>query len=247
MTSASESASELAKGRTASANGVDERRRVGHVSRLEAVCVSGPDLLPLPGRKPDRSGIDKKPVRGRVAVHPLGLDGDVQVNRKHHGGEGQAVYACAQEDAEWWADEVGRELPPGRFGENLRTSGLDLTGALLGERWRIGTALFEVTAPRIPCANFERFWGVPQLVKRFTARGASGAYLRVLEPGDVGAGDLVEVVDRPGHGVTVGLTFRTLTTQKHRLPDLMPALQYLPVKDQSKIAARIAARTRVPV
>jgi MOSC domain-containing protein YiiM len=108
MTSVSESASELAKGRTASANGVDERRQVSHVSRLEAVCVSGPDLLPLPGRKPDRSGIDKKPVRGRVAVHPLGLDGDVQVNRKHHGGEGQAVYAYAQEDAEWWADEVGR-------------------------------------------------------------------------------------------------------------------------------------------
>src|SRR4051794_30563593 len=152
MTSASESASEraceLTGGRAASANADDERRRVSHVSRLEAVCVSGPDLLPLPGRKPDRSGIDKKPVRGRVAVHPLGLDGDVQVNRKHHGGEGQAVYACAQEDAEWWADEVGRELPPGRFGENLRTSGLDLTGALLGERWRIGTALFEVAGDR---------------------------------------------------------------------------------------------------
>jgi len=88
---------------------------------------------------------------------------------------------------------------------------------------------------------------VPQLVKRFTAHGASGAYLRVLEPGDVGAGDLVEVVDRPGHGVTVGLTFRALTTQKQRLPDLLPARQYLPVKDQPKIAARIAARTRVPV
>ena len=222
-------------------------RQRTQTGRLLAVCVSGADLVTLPGRNPRRSGIRKLPVDGRVAVRELGLDGDVQVSKKHHGGEGQAVYCYAQEDAEWWADEVGRELPPGRFGENLRMSGFDLTGALLGERWRIGTALLEVTAPRIPCANFERFWGAPQLIKRFTAHGASGAYLRVLEPGDVGAGDLVEVVDRPGHGVTVGFTFRALTTQKHRLPDLLPALQYLPVKDQPKIAARIAARTRVPV
>ncbi len=211
--------------------------------RLDAVCVSGSDLLPLPGRRPNRSGIDKRPVAGRVAVSELGLDGDVQVNRKYHGGEGQAVYAYAQEDADWWAAELDRELPPGRFGENLRTTGLDLTGAVLGERWRVGTALFEVTACRIPCANFERFWGVPQLVKRFTARGASGAYLRVLETGDVGAGDAVEVVSRPDHGVTVGLLFRATTTQRRRLPEIAPALPALPLKDQPRLAARIAARS----
>ena len=211
--------------------------------RLDAVCVSGSDLLPLPGRRPNRSGIDKRPVAGRVAVHPLGLDGDVQVNRRYHGGEGQAVYAYAREDADWWAAELDRELPPGRFGENLRTTGLDLTGAVLGERWRVGTALFEVSACRIPCANFARFWGVPQLVKRFTARGASGAYLRVLETGDVGAGDAVEIVSRPDHGVTVGLLFQATTTQKRRLPEIAPALEHLPLKDRPKLAARIAART----
>jgi MOSC domain-containing protein YiiM len=214
-------------------------------ARVQAVCVSGADLLPLPGRKPDRSGIDKKPVAGRVAVRELGLHGDVQVNRKYHGGEGQAVYAYAQEDADFWVAELGRELPPGRFGENLRTTGLDLTGALLGERWRVGTALFEVTAPRIPCANFARFWNEPQLVKRFTAHGASGAYLRVLEPGEIGAGDAIDVVDRPGHEVTTGRAFRILTTQKSRVAELAPALQHLPVKDQPKIAARIDARTGV--
>jgi MOSC domain-containing protein YiiM len=213
--------------------------------RVLAVSVSGSDLLPLPDRRPNRSGIDKRPVPGRVAVHPLGLEGDVQVNRRHHGGEGQAVYAYAQEDADWWQRELDRDLPPGRFGENLRTSGLDLTDAVLGERWRVGTALFEVTAPRIPCANFERFWGVPQLVKRFTAHGASGAYLRVLEPGEVGAGDAVEVVERPGHGVTTGLAFRAFTTQKRRLPELAPAVHHLPVKDQPKVAARIAAMGEV--
>ncbi|MGY1813676.1 MOSC domain-containing protein [Blastococcus sp. SYSU D00820] len=211
--------------------------------RLLAVCVSGADLLPLPGRRPGRSGIDKKPVAGRVAVGPLGLDGDVQVNRKYHGGEGQAVYAYAQEDADWWSAELGRELPPGRFGENLRTAGVDLLGAVLGERWRIGTALLEVTAPRIPCGNFARFWGVPDLVKRFTRHGATGAYLRVLEPGELGAGDDVEVVERPDHGVTLALTFRACTTQKHRSPQLAPALHFLPLRDQPRIAARIAART----
>jgi MOSC domain-containing protein YiiM len=210
--------------------------------RLDAVCVSGADLLPLPDRKPNRTGIDKRPVTGRVAVHPLGLEGDVQVNRKHHGGEGQAVYAYAQEDADFWVAELGRELPPGRFGENLRTSGLDVTGALLGEQWRIGTALLEVTAPRIPCANFARFWNEPQLVKRFTAHGASGAYLRVLEPGELGAGDQVEIVVRPDHGVTAGLAFRIFTTQKSRVSQLAPALHHLPVKDQLKIAEKIQAR-----
>jgi MOSC domain-containing protein YiiM len=214
--------------------------------RLEAVCISGPDLLALPDRRPNRSGIDKKPVAGRVAVHELGLDGDVQVNRRYHGGEGQAVYAYAQEDADWWAAELDRELPPGRFGENLRTTGLDLTGALLGERWEVGTALLEVTAPRIPCANFARFWDVPQLVRRFTAHGASGAYLRVLRTGEVGAGDEVTVVHRPDHGVTTGAAFRAFTTQKSRLPELAPALGFLPVKDQARIAAKIAARTGVP-
>jgi MOSC domain-containing protein YiiM len=211
--------------------------------RITAVCVSGADLLPLPDRRPNRSGIDKRPVPGRIAVHPLGLEGDVQVNRRYHGGEGQAVYAYAQEDADWWSAELDRELPPGRFGENLRTTGLDLTGALVGERWRVGTALVELTSPRIPCANFERFWGVPRLVRRFTARGTTGAYLRVLEPGDVGAGDDVEVVLRPDHGMSLGQVFRALTTQKHRLPELAPVLHLLPAKDQAGLAAKIAART----
>ncbi len=209
--------------------------------RLLAVCVSGSDLLPLPDRRPNRSGIDKKPVTGRVAGGELGLDGDVQVNRKYHGGEGQAVYAYAQEDAGWWAAELGRELPPGRFGENLRTAGLDLTGAVLGERWRVGTALFEVTAWRTPCANFAQYWGIPDLVKRFAAHGATGAYLRVLETGAIGAGDAVDVVHRPDHGVTTGRLFRATTTQRYRIAEIAPALGHLPLKDQPRLAARIAA------
>jgi MOSC domain-containing protein YiiM len=214
------------------------------IGRLEAVCVSGSDLLPLPDRRPNRSGIDKRPVTGRVAVHPLGLDGDVQINRRHHGGEGQAVYAYAQEDADWWAAELGRDLPAGSFGENLRTTGLDLVNAVLGDRWRVGTTLLEVTAWRIPCATFARFWDVPDLVKRFAAHGATGAYLRVLETGEIGAGDAVDVVHRPDHGITVGDGFRMVTTEPARLPGLLPALEFLPLKDRSRLAQRIAARTR---
>ena len=211
--------------------------------RILAVCVLGPELFPVSGSGVTRSGIDKRPVEGRVPVYQPGLENDVQMDRRNHGGEGQAVYAYGQEDAEWWAAELDRDLPPGRFGENLRTSGVDLTGALIGERWRIGTALLEVTAPRIPCATLEQFWDVPQMVKRFTARGATGAYLRVLETGDVGAGDDVEVAFRPDHGITIGSAFRALTTERHRLPELAPVVRYFPVKDHERLAAQIAART----
>ena len=209
--------------------------------RVLAVCVAGPGTLDIPGRGPTASAIDKQPVAGRVAVRRLGLDGDVQVNKKFHGGEGQAVYAYAQEDADHWSAELDRALPPGRFGENLRTAGLDLTGAVIGERWRAGTALLEVTAPRTPCAKFQAYWGVPRLIKRFTAHGASGAYLRVVEPGDIAAGDPVEIVDCPDHGITLGLAFRAFTTERERLTDLAPVVDVLPGRDRPKVEAAVDA------
>ncbi|SOE02196.1 MOSC domain-containing protein [Blastococcus haudaquaticus] len=214
--------------------------------RIDAVCVSGPRPIRLPRAGDTQSAIDKRPVDGRVAVQPLGLDGDVQVNRKWHGGEGQAVYAYAQEDADWWAAELDRDLPAGRFGENLRTSGLDLTHAVLGERWRIGDVLVEVTAPRTPCAKLQAHWGVPRLIKRFTERGASGAYLRVLETGDLGAGDVIEVVERPDHDVTIGMAFRAFTTEQHRLADLAPARAALPLRNRPKVDAAVAERAGTP-
>ena len=210
--------------------------------RIEAVCVSGPRPIRLPRAGDTQSAIDKRPVAGRVAVHRLGLDGDVQVNKKIHGGEGQALYAYAQEDADWWAAELDRDLPAGRFGENLRTSGVDLTGALLGERWRIGTVLVEVTAPRTPCAKLQAHWGVPRLIKRFTERGASGAYLRVLEAGDLGSGDRIDVVERPDHDVTIGMTFRAFTTERHLLADLAPARAALPERNRPTVDAAVAER-----
>ena len=157
----------------------------------------------------DRTAIDKRGLEGRVYVGTLGLQGDDQYDKKHHGGIKQAVYAYAREDTDWWAAELGYPITPGRFGENLSTSGVDVTGAVLGERWRIGDdgLVVQVVSPRIPCTTFQGWMDEPQWVKRFTGHGAPGAYLRVVAEGTVGAGDEVEVAHRPDHGVTIGEVF----------------------------------------
>ena len=178
--------------------------------RLTAVCVVH-ELRHDPAGDPDVTAIDKRAVPHAVEVGELGLAGDTQCDTKHHGGPEQAVYAYADEDAAWWARELDREIPPGLFGENLRVSGLDVTGAEIGERWRIGDeatgVLVEVTAPRIPCMTFAHRMGEPRWVKRFTEHGACGAYLAVVAPGRVAEGDAVTVVHRPGHGVTIADMF----------------------------------------
>ena len=182
----------------------------GRISSVNVVHALIPDVL----GSEDRTAIDKRPVQGRVVVSvpgdaEVGLVGDQIYDRRHHGGPDQALYAYAAEDRAWWAAELGRELAAGVFGENLTTEGLDVTGAVIGERWQIGQdgLLLEVTAPRIPCRTFQGWMDEPHWVKRFTAHGAPGAYLRIVVPGTVGAGDAIEVVDRPEHGVTIGDVF----------------------------------------
>jgi MOSC domain-containing protein YiiM len=184
------------------------------------------------------TGIDKRPAAQRVRLTPDGVVGDVIGDRRHHGGVDQAVYAYAAEDAQWWEAEMGCGIPPGSFGENLTTSGVDVTGAVVGERWAIGGALLEVCQPRIPCGTFAGFWGEPDLVKRFTAHGAPGAYLRVLSAGEVGAGDPVTIAHRPAHGVTIGEVFRS-NTDASLLPRLLLAPE-LPEKVREKAARRLA-------
>lgn len=205
---------------------------------IVAVCVVHA-IIPDVGGQQDETAIDKRPVAGPVTVQALGLTGDTQCDTAHHGGEGKAVYAYAQEDADWWVTDLERDLPPGSFGENLRIRGLDVTGALLGERWRIGTTLLEVTCPRTPCLSFQGFWGVPRLIKRFIAYGAPGAYLRVIEPGRVEAGDDIEVIHRPDHDVTLGLALRALTVERRLLIRLAPALDTFPDRDRPKVARLI--------
>jgi len=161
--------------------------------------VQGPSRL---------TAIDKRPVRGRVELTVAGLTGDRQCDTRHHGGPDKAVYAYAAEDAAWWAGELDREIPAGLLGENLTTSGLDVTGAVIGERWRLGArrtgCVVEVTMPRTPCANLTFRMGLPRFHQRFAASGRTGAYLRVVSEGTVKAGCQVVVERRPEHGVTVG-------------------------------------------
>ncbi len=160
------------------------------------------------------TAIDKRPVDGPVRVHRLGLRGDVQVDRIDHGGEDRALYAYAQADADYWSAELGREIPPGLFGENLRVSGLDATNAVIGERWRIGLDVeVEVTSPRVPCSTFQRRMNEPHWVKRFTEAGRVGTYLRVVRVGSIRAGDDIHRIYIPAHGVTVGRWFSEPTLQ----------------------------------
>jgi MOSC domain-containing protein YiiM len=176
------------------------------VAEIVEVCVVH---QLLPERSIGVTAIDKRPVDKPLRIRKLGVHGDVQADRKWHGGEDQAVYAYAEEDADWFGADLGRAIPPGAFGENLRTRGVDVSGAVIGERWRIGEkVVLEVTSPRTPCGVFERRMGVKGWQRRFEEHGAPGAYFRVIRAGDVQRGDPVEVVDRPEHGVTIGGWFR---------------------------------------
>ncbi|MGW1807994.1 MOSC domain-containing protein [Streptomyces sp. NPDC002078] len=200
--------------------------------KLLSVNLGRPQPVPYTDQAEGVTGIDKKPADGpvRVAapgpkgVGASGLAGDAVCELRHHGGDDQAVYAYAREDLDDWERELGRSLANGCFGENLTTDGLDVSGALVGERWRIGSrVVLEVTSGRIPCRTFQGHLGERGWVKRFTRKGATGAYLRVIEPGEIRAGDPIEIVHRPDHGVTAALQFRAVTTERELLPRLLAA------------------------
>lgn len=187
-----------------------------------------------------RTAIDKRPLDGRVAVGVRGLVVDEQADKPDHGGPDKALYAFAREDLDRWEQALGRSLSDGQFGENLTTSGLDVNDARIGEQWRIGSVLIEVCSVRIPCRVFAAFLRERGWVRRFTEDARPGPYLRVLETGDVAAGDTVEVVHRPDHDVTVSVVFRALTSEERLLPGLLdvPALE----DDLARRAARLLSR-----
>jgi len=192
-----------------------------------------------------RTSIDKHPVAGPVAVDTLGLEGDQVSDTEHHGGVDQAVYAFAREDLDRWVEIPETEIRDGQFGENLTTVGIDVNEAEVGERWTIGTAEFEVAAVRTPCNDFKQWMGLSGYdnaawVKRFAADGRPGPYLRVTRPGVIAPGDEISVVHRPGHGVTVALLFRALTTEKDLLPRLV-GMEGLAAKARAKAEEYVAA------
>ncbi|WP_031225027.1 MOSC domain-containing protein [Streptomyces roseochromogenus] len=221
--------------------------------KLLSVNLGRPQPVAYTDQRDGVTGIDKRPAGGPVrvtapgpkGVGASGLAGDAVCDLRHHGGDDQAVYAYAREDLDDWERETGRSLANGSFGENLTTDGLDLSGALIGERWRIGAeVVLEVTSGRIPCRTFQGHLGERGWVKRFTQKGATGAYLRVIEPGELRAGDPIEIVHRPDHGVTVAMQFRAVTTERELLPRLLAAGEALHAETLAKAREYVAAYGR---
>ena len=172
-----------------------------------------------------RTGIDKRPAERQVKFENNGVAGDVVVDRNHHGGYDKAVYAYAREDSDWWEKEIGRPLTNGAFGENLTTEGIDVNQALIGERWHIGSVILEVSEPRIPCRVFAGFWDKPTLIKDFTAAQRSGAYLRIIQEGEISANDELTVIYKPEHGVTIKDVFAAKSGERGKIAQLKKAEQ----------------------
>lgn len=172
------------------------------LGRLVAVNVGRPRTIEWQGRKV-RTAIWKEPVEGPVAVRGVNVEGDDQADRRVHGGTHKAVYAYGSEDYRWYTDRIGMELGPGTFGDNLTVEGFDLRQAVVGERWRVGTCLLEVSEPRMPCFKLGLRMGTPDFVDLFGVVGRFGTYLRIVGEGEVTAGDAVELVSRPESTVTV--------------------------------------------
>lgn len=179
-------------------------------SRIVSINVGRPRGFLYHGRDAS-SAIWKAPVSGKVAARGVNLEGDDQADRSVHGGPDKAVYVYAFEDTAWWEKELGRELGFGAFGENLTTEGVDLAAAVIGETWRVGGALFQVSEPRAPCWKLAMKMEDPKFVKRFTEAGRTGTYLRIVEEGELSAGDAIALVDRPAHGVTIADVFGAYT------------------------------------
>ena len=172
--------------------------------KLISVNAGRSELMRI-GARTVESGIRKAPVE-RGHVGPLGLAGDVVADQENHGGLDQALYLYSSEDYAFWAGDLGATPDPGTFGENLTLSSFGRDPVRIGDRFRIGATLVEVTAPRIPCSVFATRMGEPNWVKRFADARRPGLYVRVVEPGDVAAGDPVErLAGGNGHPTVVDL------------------------------------------
>ncbi len=176
---------------------------------VETVNVGRQRLMRVSGRTIS-TAIWKKPVEGRVELQGVNLRGDEQADRGVHGGPDKAVYAYGAEDTEWWEAQLEVTLGPGAFGENLTVRGIPVSGAVIGERWAVGSTLLEVAQPRVPCFKLGLRMGDPRFLKLFALANRPGAYLRVLREGDIGAGDRIDVLSRPPHGVTSALVSKAL-------------------------------------
>ena len=167
-----------------------------------------------------QTGIDKRPIFGAVRFENEQVHGDVIGDKNAHGGYDQAVYAYAREDADWWEQEIALTIDNGRFGENLTTQGVDVSEAVIGERWKIGSVILEVSQPRIPCRSFAGFWKRPTLIKEFMAAGRPGTYLRIIQEGEITAGDAIEIIHLPSHGITIADVYAAKNGERSKINEI---------------------------
>jgi MOSC domain-containing protein YiiM len=222
---------------------------------VQSVNVARVRTNPDPNGMSNVTGIDKVAVTEAVMVRapgPMhggvgsGLVGDFIGNQKLHGGDDQAVYVYAREDLDAWEARLERPLANGNFGENLTTVGVDPNALLIGERWRVGTdgLVLEVSTPRTPCRTFQAFLNLSHWMKTFIQAGKPGAYLRVISPGTVRAGDAIAVDYRPDHDVTIDMVFRARFSEPELLPRLLVA-DALPDEVKDYARKRVAGSSRV--
>lgn len=175
---------------------------VAPVAVVRSVNVGLPRLIEWRGQQVT-TAIWKEPVDGAIRVEGVNLAGDDQADRRVHGGVDKAVYAYALEDYDWWGEQVG-PLGPGTFGENLTTAHIDLTSAFVGDRWHVGTAVLEISQPRTPCFKLGIRMGDDTFTRTFALAGRPGAYLRIVQPGLIEAGDEIRMVPAVSPSISVG-------------------------------------------
>lgn len=193
--------------------------------RLVSVNIGHPREVIYKG-KTVTTGIFKEPVEGRITLRRLNLDGDRQADLSVHGGLSKAAYAYPIEHYEYWREQLpGVDLPWGMFGENFTTEGLREDSVNIGDRFRIGSAEVMVTEPRLPCYKLAAKFGRDDIIKRFLHSGRTGFYFAVMQEGEVGTGDGIELVSRDEHSVTVADITRLYVREKDDVGTLRRAVQ----------------------
>lgn len=190
-----------------------------------------------------RSAIEKLAVDGSVVVTKLGIEGDEQA-ADFHGGLLQAIYAYAREDLDWWSGQMGIPLRNGMFGENLDFVDFDVSGSVLGERWRVGEVLLEVMAPRMACGTFGAWMGEKGWAKRFNDARRPGAYLRVVEEGRLTTGDPIEIEWRPESLITIGEAVGAILGDADVLGRIIAMAESVPSWDRAAMMFHVSNRTR---
>ncbi|MGH7409924.1 MAG: MOSC domain-containing protein [Candidatus Methylomirabilis sp.] len=193
--------------------------------KLVSVNVGLPREVTYKG-KTVTTAIFKDPIEDRAKLRRLNLDGDRQADLSVHGGPSKAVYAYPVEHYDYWRGELpGMNLPWGMFGENFTVEGLREDSVNIGDRFRIGSAELMVTEPRLPCHKLAAKFGRDDIIKRFLHSGRTGFYFAVLQEGEVGAGDEIELVSRDEHAITVADITRLYVRDKDDLGSLRRAVQ----------------------